>query len=515
MKNLFTPAGYDALRRDYGLQTHPHYHVAMITNKRMHKVMVESGQIEEIYPPAYCPENSLSGHLEFAFKHEGMNLELLAALFVKVDPVELVEWVRREPTGKYARRAWFLYEFLTGLKLDLPDLKRGNYVDLLNPEDYYTVAPIRSPRHRINNNLCGDRRFCPLVRRTQALADWEKAGLDQQCRDLLRRYPEEMLNRALSYLYTKETKASFDIEHEMPGVRRSARFASLLRQADKQDYFTKEALIGLQRETVDPRFAATDYRGFQNYVGENISPTREVVHYVPPRPEDLSEMMDGYVACLRRLLASEVPPVVTATVAGFGFVFLHPFEDGNGRMHRFLIHHVLAKTGFTPEGVIFPVSATMLKQHKQYDEALEWVSRPLMELVEYRLNARGELKTLNETAVHYRYLDMTRQAERLYEFVQSTIEHELTDELDILQAFDKACRGIQEIVDMPDRRLRLFIRFCLQNKGRLAKNRRPEFAELTDAEIAAMETVVMENIDLARVSVKDKAPANSREDLSR
>ncbi len=35
-------------------------------------------------------------------------------------------------------------------------------------------------------------------------------------------------------------------------------------------------------------------------------------------------------------------------VVGFGFVFLHPFEDGNGRLHRYLIHHVLSARQFTP-----------------------------------------------------------------------------------------------------------------------------------------------------------------------
>ncbi|HIP51694.1 MAG TPA: hypothetical protein EYG94_06355 [Campylobacterales bacterium] len=29
----------------------------------------------------------------------------------------------------------------------------------------------------------------------------------------------------------------------------------------------------------------------------------------------------------------------------FSFVYIHPLEDGNGRIHRYLIHHVLAERG--------------------------------------------------------------------------------------------------------------------------------------------------------------------------
>jgi len=47
-----------------------------------------------------------------------------------------------------------------------------------------------------------------------------------------------------------------------------------------------------------------------------------------------------------------------------GFVLIHPFEDGNGRIHRFLIHHVLARRGFTPQGLLFPVSAVMLHDRR-------------------------------------------------------------------------------------------------------------------------------------------------------
>jgi hypothetical protein len=114
----------------------------------------------------------------------------------------------------------------------------------------------------------------------------------------------------------------------------------------------------------------------------------------------------------------------------------------------------------------------------------------LLERIEYRLNQRAEMTVLTDSAVFYRYLDMTRIAERLFEFVESTIDDELTGELDFLASYDKIKRGLQETVDMPDRRMDLFIRLCLQNKGRLAKGKRDQFDELTDVEVQDMEKVV-------------------------
>jgi Fic family protein len=56
-------------------------------------------------------------------------------------------------------------------------------------------------------------------------------------------------------------------------------------------------------------------------------------------------------------------PVVAAAMLAFGFVYVHPFEDGNGRIHRYLI---LAKRGFNPPGMVFPVSATILDRIDDY-----------------------------------------------------------------------------------------------------------------------------------------------------
>jgi hypothetical protein len=288
----------------------------------------------------------------------------------------------------------------------------------------------------------------------------------------------------------KETKSSYEIEHLQPGPRRMARFVELLRRAGEAPCFSEEALVALQQAIVEERYASKGYREHQNYVGQNLGPGRELVHYIPPRPEDLPALMENWFTCCRLMMEGGIHPVVTATVAGFGFVFLHPFEDGNGRIHRFLIHHVLSASGFTPAGMIFPVSAIMLKRMPVYDAALASYSREIMQHLEHRMNDAGELQVMNATASFYRFPDMTQLAEQLFAFVRDTIEMEFTAEIEFLAAFDTARRLMRDVVDMPDRRMDLFIRQCLQGGGRLSRNKRRQFTELTDREVADLEAIV-------------------------
>ena len=117
-------------------------------------------------------------------------------------------------------------------------------------------------------------------------------------------------------------------------------------------------------------------------------------------------------------------------------------------------------------------------------------SQTLLELIDWKLNEQHELVVSGETADHYRYFDVTPQAEYLYDGVAETIHKDLAEELDFLSVYDRAYRAVREIVDMPNKKLSLFVRLCMQNNGRLAKTRRKAFAELTDAEVEAMEAAV-------------------------
>ncbi len=484
--------GYSALLEMLSLDVIPNWHSSLVANSSTHRIESTVGIVWETYPESYWPGDTVGAHLEFALKYDGTNLSILAEAFRKVNAADLLTYIQSKPTGKYARRLWFFYEFLAGNRLPLDDLKQGNYVDLLDPNKYYTSDRSRKiRRQRINDNLLGDRRFCPIVRRTERLSAFEAANLTERCRQIVESYPAELLRRALSYLYTKETKSSFEIERITPSSDRIERFVALLKSAEREDLVDKDRLIDLQNRIVDPRFADANYRETQNYVGETVPWRQERVHYACPQPEHIDDLMDGLIAAHRRMADSGVQSVVHAAAVAYGFVFLHPFEDGNGRIHRFLIHNILARHGFTPKGVIFPVSAVMLRQPSVYDDSLEAFSRPLMSIVDYTLDEDGQMTVNNDTAALYRYIDMTTQAEALFSFVETTIDTELVEELTFLANYDRTKATIQNIVDMPDRMIDLFIRLCLQNNGRLSRRKREsQFDFLTDDEITGMEEAV-------------------------
>ena len=485
-------AGYAILIKRYGLSVLPNWHTSSVSPTGTLRSTIQDGQVESIYPQSYWPGNRTGDHLEFALKYDGVNLGLLSALFDVVPADEIAAWISSKPTGKYARRIWFLYEFLTGRELPLPDLTKGNYIDLLEPDLYYTAASGRRlRRQRVIDNLLGGKDFCPIIRRTEKLTAMEGIDLQKRCEEVVTSYPPELLRRALIYLYNKETKSSFEIEHIKPSASRTEKFIGLLEMAEHKDFCEKPLLIDVQNRIVDPRFRDTDYRATQNYVGQAISYQKQLVHYVCPKPDDLPELMAGLLAAHQVMMEGAVPAIIHAAAISYGFAFMHPFEDGNGRIHRFLIHNILFLRGEIPKGLMFPVSAAMLKNPALYDHSLEAFSNPLMRLVEYDLDDLGRMTVPGETGPLYRYMDLTAQAEALYDFVKLTIEHELVEELDFLASYHRTKQAIQEVVDMPDRLIDRFIQLCLQNNGRLsAKKRASHFEFLTDDELAEMENAV-------------------------
>ena len=448
-----------------------------------------AGYMEEYYPLQYLPEGSPISHLKFALKYEPIDLGIIEEMFRVIGPAPLEAWLRSEPTGSFSRRAWFLYEFLTEQRLDLEDARHGNYVMALDEKRQFGAAPRNSPRHRVRDNLLGSRELCPTLRRTPKLEAMQKMGLSDEAISLTKQYAPETLARAVNFLYTKETRSSFAIEGETPSKDREERFLQALHSATSF-IAGKAGLIELQASIVDARYAAHDWRDLQNFVGETTRGFGEYVHFICPRPQDVSSLMSGWGKLTERVLSGGMDPVLAAAVCAFSFVFVHPFEDGNGRIHRFLLHYALAQGHFGPADIVLPISAAILRQIHLYDQTLEAFSKPIMAGIDWDFSPEGEVIVKNDTSRLYRYFDATVQAEYIYDRLAEAIREDFKEELEFLRVYDAALASVLSIIDMPNRRAALLVKLCLQNAGRLSPKRRKEFSELTEDEMQQIEAML-------------------------
>ena len=481
-----TPAGYAALIDAYELRV-PLPRTLCATGER-HRFLAQAGW--RIYSPRHVPPPSLGGHLTFALKHEGLDLAVLKRLFLATGPAPIEAIVRAAPTGAYARRVWFLYEWLTGRRLDLPSADRGAYPPVVDPKLQFPAAAENSTRHRVKNNLPGVPGFCPLVSRTESLDRFIELDLPSSAREAAAAVPQDLLARAAAFLLLKDSQASFVIEGERPPQDRIQRWGRAIGQAGAQPLDLDE-LLRLQEIVIgDARFVELGLRNEGGFVGEWDRDTRQPIpDHVSARPEDLSDLVDGLIAFDQKA-ARELDPVLAAAVLAFGFVYIHPFEDGNGRIHRYLIHHVLAERGCNPLGVTFPVSAAILDRIREYRTTLEDYSKRLLPVVDWKPTELGNVTVLNDTADFYRFFDATAHAEFLYGCVRHTIEHDLPEETTYLQQYDAFNTGVNLIVDMPERLSNLLFRFLRQNGGKLShRGRTREFAQLTEEEINRAEAL--------------------------
>lgn len=479
-------SGYGALIERFSLQVPLPSRLSAIA-ERHHPRSTEDWQL---FTPRHAPEDTLGGQIQFALKWEGVQLGVLAALFRAVAAEDIATIIRTTPTGAYTRRLWFLYEWLTGQTLPLPALGKVRAVPVVDPEVQFALAEgTMVARQRVINNLPGTAAFCPLVRRTEKLGEYASLDLSGRARDVAGNTHPDIIARAAAFLLLSDSKASFSIEGERPPAQRVARWGQAIGEAGSIT-LTLAELERLQTMVVgDPRFVRLGLRTEGGFVGMHDRSTQEPLpEHISARAQDLSSLLEGVIAFKQRAITGNLDPVVAAAAVAFGFVYVHPFEDGNGRLHRWLIHHVLARAGFNPPGLVFPVSAAILRQVDEYRRVLESYSRPLLNLIEWRPTPAGNVEVLNETADFYRYFDATRHAEFLYACVEQTVQHDLVDEVRFLRAYDAFVSRVGTLVDLPQARGELLWRFLHQNQGKLSMRARTgEFAPLTDVEVGQVE----------------------------
>ena len=491
--------GYRWLEARYGVTAVQPFRIeSAIAGSR--RTVRELGFTKEFYQPTMKPAETLAGHLTFALKHEGVHLEFLARLFAVLPPEELDAWVRSEPTGQYARRACFLYEYLTDRRLTFGGVEAGSYVAALDQEDFLTASiPVAVSRWRVRDNLPGTREWCPLVARTDRVRAAEEYDCASQIAKLGAEFGTELLQRSAVWLTLKESRASFAIESEGDAQDRVQRFAAAMERhcGRYEDPLSESALSELQAAILGPRAMRYGLRRSPVFVGETAR-MQPVVHYVAPHWDDLAGLLAGLRQFAVRTRSRSA--ILRAAALSFGFVYVHSMSDANGRISRFLINDTLRRDGAVPAPFVLPVSATITSTpaHRHgYDKVLESFSRELMRTyaahwrfghektgpdgVRYNL----EFDAYQEALPAWRYPDLTGHAEYLAQVIRETLEQEMHEEATFLRNLRKAREGIKLVIEGPDPDIDRIIRSIRGNAGKVSAKLQAEFPQLEDSAVAS------------------------------
>lgn len=479
--------GYGALIDYYQLEMPLPFSLSVISYKNR---KYETNEWK-VFTPIYKPEETLYKHLIFALKYEGVNLLFFKKLFNKINIDDIIACIQEEPAGIYSRKIWFLYEFLEQKRLPINDADvKIKYTTILDEKLQYALQKGQnSVRHRIINNLPGTVNFCPLIFKTKKLENYVKEDFTGKKQNYLQNIHKEVLQRASAFLLLKDSKASFSIEGESPKSKRAARWGQAIGQAGMREVDYNEFLRLQQIVIENPRFIQLGYRKKGGFVGMHDRTTGEPIpDHISSRPQDVDNLMNSLLETQKLLLKNNFDAVFAASIIAFGFVFIHPFEDGNGRIHRYLIHHILAKKQFAQQGIIFPVSSSILDHIDDYRKVLETFSLPLLEFIEWKETKDHNIEVLNETIDYYSYYDATKQAEFLYDCVNDTIQNIIPNEVDYLTKYDIFKKFIDDEYEVPDKMLALLVRFLEQGNGEISKRARAkEFEVFTDSEIKEIE----------------------------
>lgn len=482
-------AGWAALVQALGLQA-PVRRPGCVSEKHIGGSRREEGGWR-VFDKRYQPGNRFADHLTFALRHEAIDLLILKRAFAAVPKAVMEAYVRSAPTGTQTRRAWFFYETLTGQTLDIEDAPNVTAIDALDAKAYFTGKARLSRRHRVRDNLLGGGDYCPVIRRTVPLQAFAALGLAERAAETVGRTGRHLVARAAGFLLLADSRASFEIEGERAPRNRLERWGRAVLQAGKNE-LTLEEIVRLHSVLIeDTRFVFPGLRPDGVFLGERNSVGDPLPEFVGARPQDLDDLCAGMLAANNRMRDDALDPVLQAATTAFGFIYIHPFQDGNGRVHRCLIHHVLAERKYTPPGMVFPVSSVMLDRIDDYRTTLQAHTAPLMNFIAWRPTAERNIEVLNDTADLYRYFDCTAAVEFLYACVRRTVEYDLPGEIDFIRRHDAAMTGLMGLVEMPDRLAQDLIRFIRQNNGVLSKKRREkEFSALTDDEVQSLEGIV-------------------------
>lgn len=500
--------GYEFLLSKIGIRMMPLPQPARIKPVTRVESMPEMLAIPRNVAP---DDDSILSHVLFALRYETIQIPILEQALCLVPADELLAGLARQPQGGYLRRAAYLWEKANGQPLPLPqETTGGNYLEIFDPNEYYTGRIWeRSQKYRVVFNGIGPYEFCPVVKRD---AGMEKAGVE-----ILGRLNEwaidpknaELLDRVMSWAYLSETRDSYAIENEVPSPDKEQAFLQAMAHLRDKTPLSEEYLVQLQNTVIsNPIKAEVQFRAAQNWL-QRGGRGAAAVRYVPPAPDSMMTLMDGFMRMANA--QDDVPPLVKAALVSFGFVFIHPFMDGNGRLSRLLAHHTLNFKGALPDvkgsPAILPLSVAMKRNEKEYLSALESFSLPARALWDVtHISDSDFVFDFKSSPLVYAHWSGQKAAEFVTACAGEALEQSLIEEAVYLQGYDQAFEKIDKSYDLPNKTINLLIQWIHQNSCRMPERRKnaPELILLKPGQLDEIEAIVAEAFGVKYAAETDR-----------
>jgi Fic family protein len=199
--------------------------------------------------------------------------------------------------------------------------------------------------------------LAPLARlllRTESIASCKVEGLHVGTRNLARAEANKSTGR----------RVGADVAEILANID-AMQFAIEEAAADEPSTRTFEEIHRVLMARAPNPHIAGRIREEQSWIGSNdYNPCG--ADYVPPPHDEVGRLLDDMARFCRD---DTLPPLVHAALAHAQFETIHPFEDGNGRTGRALIHVLLRRRSLAPSFVP-PISVVFARRKDAYIDGL-------------------------------------------------------------------------------------------------------------------------------------------------
>ncbi len=266
--------------------------------------------------------------------------------------------------GRYEQRTWQYdptlyapaqYRRACHYEVFLPEPLAG-FEPTLSASTVGVVSDAERRLERLNTGASGALGvLAQLLLRTESIASSKLEGLQADVRDLAR-------GEARANTGGKLNPTTAEILGNIDAMELA------VDEASSVERFEPDQIVSIHRQLMSSApnaRVAGRVRTEQNWIGGNdYNPCG--ADFVPPPAEQVEPLLTDLCAAVA---ADVMPPVVQAALVHAQFETIHPFDDGNGRTGRALIHVVLRRRGIA-DVFVPPVSVEFARDRDRYIDGL-------------------------------------------------------------------------------------------------------------------------------------------------